>query len=272
MDFPCDIPSSTVENLKANYIKVDTMKDENIISLFNHQRSQDYTTIQKALEDIERRLSSIQKGTKTQSIKNISEQFSKLLKDFDGIKKIDFFLSKEGRTLDQKIRSVKTEINNLSGTETKKQSPKEITTKAIDDYQGKVWVTRRKPFVDRMVSAWLIRKFIDKKASFNFIDEKDVQTLNKGLIAFDVRAGGFTHLGDLCTFEVLIKSFGLKDKVLKKMAEIVHDLDMKDEKYNAPEAKGLEDILSGIRKTAKNDTEALEKGMSVFEMLYVSKS
>lgn len=251
--------------------KVDTMKDEEIVTLFDRQRANDYKVIQKELEDIERRTSSIQKGTKTQSIKTISKQFSKLLKDFEGIKKIDFFLSKEGRTLDRKIKSVKTEIKDLSGAETKKQSPKEIITKAIDSYQGKKWVTRKKPFIDRMASAWLIRKFIDKKASFDFIDENDVQTLNKGTIAFDVRAGEFTHAGDLCTFEALIKSFGLKDKILKKMAEIVHNLDMKDEKYSAPEAKGLEDILSGIRKTAKNDTEALEKGMSVFEMLYVSK-
>jgi hypothetical protein len=75
----------------------------------------------------------------------------------------------------------------------------------------------------------------------------------------------------LCTFEVLIKSFGLKDKTLKKIAEIVHDLDMKDDKYKPVESKGLEDILIGIRKTARDDGDALEKGMQVFEMLYVSK-
>ena len=85
------------------------------------------------------------------------------------------------------------------------------------------------------------------------------------------RGGEFTHIGDLCTFEVLIKSFGLKDKTLRKIAEIVHDLDMKDEKYKSAEAKGLEDILIGIRKTAKDDRDALEKGMQVFEMLYMSK-
>ena len=245
--------------------KVDTMKDEEIISLFDQQRTNDYTTIQKALEDIESRLRSIQKGTKTQSIKAISEQFTKLLKDFEGVQKIDFFLSKAGRTLGQKIKAAKTEINNLPGAEIKKQSPKEVITKAIDKYQGKIWVTRRKPFIDRMASAWLIRKFVDKKASFDFIDEEEVLNIGKGLIAFDIRAGEFTHVGDLCTFEVLMRSFGLKDKVLKKMAEIVHDLDMKDEKYN------VEGILSGIRQSAKEDIEMLEKGMSVFEMLYLAK-
>ena len=122
-----------------------------------------------------------------------------------------------------------------------------------------------------MASAWLIRKFIDRDASFAFADEKDMETVGKNSIAFDVRGGEFTHTGDLCTFEVLIKSFGLKDKALRKIAEIVHDLDMKDEKYNAAEAKGLEDILTGIRMTAKDDADALEKGMQIFEMLYMSK-
>jgi hypothetical protein len=135
-----------------------------------------------------------------------------------------------------------------------------------------VWITRKKPFVDRMASAWLIRRFVDKNASFDFIDEKDAEAVGKGSVVFDMRGGEFTHAGDMCTFQVIIKSFGLKDKTLKKIAEIVHDLDMKDEKYKATEAKGLEDILIGIRKTAKDDDDALEKGMAVFEMLYVSKT
>lgn len=252
--------------------KVDTIKDEEIVTLFAQQRADDYKVIQKELEDIERRISSIQKGTKTQSIKTISEQLSKLLKDFEGIQKIDFFSSKEGRTLDQKIKAVKTEINNLSGAETRKQSPKAIIIKALDNYQGKKWVTRKKPFIDRMASAWLIRKFIDRDSSFAMMDEKEMETAGKRYIAFDVRGGEFTHTGDLCTFEVLVKSFGLKDKAVRKIAEVVHELDIKDDKYRNPEARGLEDILSGIRKTAGSDLETLEKGMAVFEMLYLSKA
>ena len=78
--------------------------------------------------------------------------------------------------------------------------------------------------------------------------------------------------GDLCTFEVLVKTFGLSDKSLKKIADIVHELDMKDGKYEAPEASGIEEILAGIRKTISEDAQALEKGMSVFEMLYASNA
>ena len=91
-------------------------------------------------------------------------------------------------------------------------------------------------------------------------------------MTFDVRGGDFTHMGDLCTFEVLIKTFGIKDRVVKKIAEIVHELDLKDGRYDNPETPGVEEVLSGIRKTAIKDVEALERGMTVFEMLYASKS
>jgi hypothetical protein len=142
----------------------------------------------------------------------------------------------------------------------------------LNDYQGKVWVTRKNPFVDRMASAWLIKRFIDPKASFAFIDERDIASLDNTSVAYDVRGAAFTHVGDLCTFEVLVKSFGIKDKAVKRIAEIVHDLDVKDNKYHKPETAGVEDILAGIRKTAKNDTDGLERGMAVFEMLYQSES
>ncbi|HEX9137891.1 MAG TPA: chromate resistance protein ChrB domain-containing protein [Nitrospirota bacterium] len=156
-----------------------------------------------------------------------------------------------------------------------KKAPAEaasIMPRRTQDYQGKIWATRKNPFVDRMASAWLIKRFIDPKASFSFIDERDAASLDNPMVGFDVRGAAFTHVGELCTFEVLIKSFGIKDKVVKKIAEIVHDLDVKDDKYGKPEAAGVEDILAGIRKTAKNDADGLERGMDAFEMLYQSKS
>ena len=142
----------------------------------------------------------------------------------------------------------------------------------IEEYQDKTWATRKRPFVDRFASAWLIKKFIDENASFVFIDENNLDKMDKDVIPFDIRGGRFTHAGDLCTFEVLMKSFSLKDKTLRKIAEIVHELDVKDDKFRNPEAKGIEDILSGIRKTAKDDNESLGKGIAIFEMLHVSRA
>jgi len=258
------------EGAFASIEKIETMKDSEIIALFNEQRGADYRDIGKSLDDLERRLGSVQKGARVQNIKVISEQLVKLVREYDRIVAVDFYHPGEGKRLSEKIINLKSQIRALSGVEERKESP--VLTRDIAKYQGKVWVTRKKPFIDRMASAWLIRKFIDSKAVFGFIDEKDIDALDKKSAAFDIRGGEFTHSGDRCTFEGLIKAFGLKGKILRKMAEIVHDLDMRDDKYKAAEAKGLEDILSGIRKSAKDDSEALEKGMVVFEMLYTSKT
>jgi hypothetical protein len=250
---------------------IDTMTDSEIIALFDRQRANDYRTIERAMGDLEGRLSSIRQGGKPQNTKGLSDQFSRLLKEFEEVKRMDFFSSKYGDALHKRIKSVDEELKKLSGIKTTKQSHATISPRATDRYQGKVWVTRKKPFVDRMASAWLIKRFIDKSAAFDFIDERNVDAVGRNSIIFDIRGGEFTHIGDLCTFEVLVKTFGLEDKTIKKMAEIVHDLDTKDEKYNSKEARGLEDILIGIRKTAEDDRDALEKGMQVFEMLYMAK-
>jgi len=251
--------------------KIDTMKDAEIIALFDQQRAGGYKILQKSFDDLGRRLSSIQKGAKPQNLKGISDQFLSRQKEFEDIKRIDFFLSQEGTALGEKIKRIHAGLKIILGADTKQERPAALTLKSPADYHNRTWTTRKRPFIDRMASAWLIKTFIDPDAAFDFIDEKDMDTIDKRSITFDIRGGIFTHSGDMCTFEVLMKSFGLKDKPLKKMAEIIHDLDMKDDKFNAIEAKGLEDILEGIRRTAKNDREALQKGMTVFEMLYASK-
>jgi len=118
-------------------------------------------------------------------------------------------------------------------------------------------VTRKRPFIDRMASAWLIRRFVDPAATFRFINEEDADRLSTGEIAFDLQGGEFTHHGELCTFEVLVRSFGIKDKAVRKIAEIVHDLDVKDDKYGNSSGSGIEEILIGIRKTIKEDADML---------------
>ncbi len=259
---------------EAAFVKIlelDTIKNSEIIALFNRQRANDYNAVENALEDIEGRLSTVQKGG-AGTIKVISDRIDRLRKDFDAINKIDFFSSDQGKSLAAKIMRIDAEIKKHLQTDSKKQRVAAITVHSIGDYRGKKWVTRKRPFVDRMASAWLIKKYIDKDAVFDFVDEKDIEMTCNNTIAFDVRGGEFTHSGNLCTFETLIKAFGLKDRALKKIAEIVHEIDLKDEKYRVPEAKGLEDILRGIRKTTMDDMDSLELGMTVFEMLYASKN
>lgn len=251
--------------------KIETMHDREIIDLFNSQRERDYQDIGGMLEGLERKIQSIKKGSNIHGGKKISEQLYKLLKKFEATRTIDFFSSKAGTAIKKRIEALQDELKGIDRVYAGIRSPA-IVPKRIEDYQGKTWVTRKRPFVDRMASAWLIRKFIDPVASFEFIDEKEVTHLDKDAVAFDVMGGEFTHIGDMCTFEVLIKSFNLTDRRIKKIATIVHEIDIKDDKFRTPEAKGIEEILAGIRKTSKSDKDALERGMAIFEMLYESKA
>ncbi len=250
--------------------EIKTMADNDIIRLFATQADEEYSRLEKALEVIERKVQSIRKGSRSDEGKRLADQAAKIAKEAEEIGKRDWFNSPVGQSIKKQLQALEIGLR-----EAGKKSPDEVFTiepRHMRDYQGKTWATRKKPFVDRMASAWLIRRFIDPKSSFRFIDEREIGSLDASTVAFDVRGAQFTHIGDLCTFEVLIKSFGIKDKAIKKIAEIVHDLDVKDEKYAKPEANGIEDILSGIRKSSKDDTAMLEQGMRVFEMLYSSKS
>ncbi|MBI5640387.1 MAG: chromate resistance protein [Nitrospirae bacterium] len=250
---------------------VDSIKDEEIKALFNVRQEGEYQAVGRSLDDIETRANSIRKGSKIQNGQGLLAQLVKVRKSYEETLKTDFFFSTAGAALRARIDALDAGIKGLTGT-TAKAKPAVVSSRKTEEYQGRIWVSRKRPFVDRMASAWLIRRFIDRNAAFMLVDEKDLAAAGQAHVTFDVSGGAFTHLGDLCTFEVLMKSFGLRDKAVRRIAEVVHELDIKDDKYRNPETRGLEDILSGLRKSVKDDMKLLEKGMAVFEMLYVSKS
>src|SRR5205085_3895228 len=108
------------------------------------------------------------------------------------------------------------------------------------DFQGKVWTTREHIHIDRLCSAWLIMRFIDPRATFAFAPEAD---LAKDAIAFDVVGAQFSHHGEDCTFETLAKSFQIQDPAIRIIAEIIHDVDLKDHKFGRPEGTGLDAVI-----------------------------
>lgn len=247
-----------------------TMTDADIRKLFTTQADQEYRRLEKSLDALERKIQSIRAGSKSEEGKRLTAQAAKFTKEYDDVSKRDYFGAPMGQTLKKRIQALGTGLR--AARKIAPEDAASIMARRPQDYQGKIWATRKNPFVDRMASAWLIKRFIDPKASFVFIDDRDAASIDKKRVTFDMRGGAFTHVADLCTFEVLVRSFAIKDKAVKKIAEIVHDLDVKDDKYGKPEAAGVEDILSGIRKTAKNDADGLGRGMAAFEMLYQSRT
>jgi hypothetical protein len=137
--------------------------------------------------------------------------------------------------------------------------------------KGATWVTRAGVKVDRMASAWLIRRWIDQDATFRFVTGDHPVTESQE-IRFDMFDGGFTHIGDRCTLEVLIHHFGLTDPALNVIAEVVHDIDVKDEKFERPETDGVAALIDGIVTTVPDDVDRLEAGAQLFERLYAAFS
>src|SRR5438105_5109969 len=137
----------------------------------------------------------------------------------------------------------------------KHHAPSRSGTLDLAKYQGRRWMTRRNLHIDRLASAWLIKQFINKGPRFYFVAEGETV---ESAIAFDMYGAEFTHHGEDCTFETLLKRFGLNDiKGLRELAEIVHDIDLKDDKFHRLEAAGLNAIIIGMSATLRNDRKLL---------------
>jgi hypothetical protein len=133
--------------------------------------------------------------------------------------------------------------------------------------RGRTWVTREGVFVDRIASSWLVRHFIDPQARFKFVPARGYRP-RPGELRFDMFQGEFTHEGDRCTFETLLARFALDDPALGAIAEIVHDIDCKDEKFARPEAPGVASVLAGLARAYADDAQRVEHGATVFDALY----
>jgi hypothetical protein len=147
------------------------------------------------------------------------------------------------------------------------QAPHSVTLAAREEYQGRCWVTRSRPFVDRLACVWLIRRFIDPAAVIRFGEQPAT-----GEVTFDLEGAEFGHHGNLCTFETLLLAFGLDDPALRSVAEIVHEIDLRDGRHMLPETAGVEAVLRGWHAAGLTDAELAENGRALFEALYAAFS
>lgn len=145
--------------------------------------------------------------------------------------------------------------------------PPEAAAERIEP--GRTWVTRVGVKVDRMASAWLIRRFIDPQARFRFVRGREQAPL-PGELRFDMFEAEFTHEGDRCTFETLCTRLSLEDPALRAVGEIVHDIDLKEEKFARPETAGVARLLAGLARRTRDDGERIQRGGQLFDDLYES--
>jgi hypothetical protein len=186
---------------------------------------------------------------------NLSSRITRLRQRFQEIVSVDFFGSPLRSQVERSLNVMQT------------SPPVEISKVAPAEYRNRVWVTRPRPGVDRVTSAWLIRNFIDPKAKFAFAseDKKPAEA-----VPFDMYEGGFGHRGEDCTFETLLKVFRIRDKKVLVMAELVHDADLFDEKFGRKEGFGIDEVMKGWAREGLSDKELLKRGMQLAEGLYKS--
>jgi hypothetical protein len=190
---------------------------------------------------------------------NQPARITRLRQRFQDIVSIDFFGSPLREQVERALNAMQTSKTKLAAAEIGKVSPAE--------YRNRVWVTRPRPGVDRVTSAWLICKFIDPKAKFAFApeDKKPPKA-----VPFDMYEGGFGHRGEDCTFETLVKVFHIRDKKVLVIAEVVHDADLFDEKFGRKEGFGIDEVMKGWAREGLSDRELLKRGMQLAEGLYKS--
>jgi hypothetical protein len=134
---------------------------------------------------------------------------------------------------------------------------------------GRTWVTRTGVKVDRISSAWLVRRFIDPDARFKFVAPRGYEP-SPGELRFDMYEAEYAHEGDRCTFQTLLARFGLDDAALRAIAEIVHDIDCKDEQFGRPETAGIASLVRGIVQSTEDDVIRIERGSAILDDLYAA--
>ena len=181
----------------------------------------------------------------------------KLFHRFEELKKIDFF-EHPARV---KVEAIVADRKRLAAE----------TPHSVSEFSNRIWVTRQSVRVDRIGSAWLIRRFIDPQATFRFVDTANYSHA-EGELRFDMYEGEFTHEGNLCTFEVLVARHNLllQYPSLQPLGEMVHDIDLKDGLYQRPETSGLSRMLDGLCARTSDDNTRIDQGGQIFDSLYES--
>lgn len=241
---------------------VDGLSDNEVEALFQSARSSDYDEI--ALEA--RRLSGIplpKSKIKDDRVAQIETELAKLKRHLAEIVAIDFFGARGREVVDGLISGIETRMHEkTSGTR-----PVKPATSLLSELKNKTWVTRKGIYIDRIASAWFVRRFVDPGARFKFVPAKGYKPL-PGELRFDMFEAEFTHEGDRCTLEILIERTGINDPAVRRIAEIVHDIDLKDQKFGRQETPGIEQLVAGIAMAHKEDETRLTRSSMVFDDLY----
>jgi hypothetical protein len=237
---------------------LDASTDDDIERRFIDARNADYTEVADAAKQLVKRLGA--KRIPPERLADITEQHAKLVHRLGQITAIDF-LNVSGREAVEGLLAAVARALPRDGAKT--SEPHEVLPRP----RGATWVTRTGVHVDRIASVWLIRRFIDPEARFKFVPAKGYVP-NDGELRFDMFDAEFTHVGDRCTFEVLVERMDLREPALVALGEIIHDLDLRDDKFGRDETAGVRSAIDGICTVARDDEQRIAAAGPMLDGLY----
>lgn len=242
---------------------LDAATQEEILSAFQAARRSDFQQIHHQAKKL---LGAIKGGPPATPLRRKLERVARALRErLNNILEIDFFHA-PGR--DEVVALLDELEALLMKTPAEARAISKAGEKLMPEkFRSRTWVTRPRPGVDRMSSAWLIRRFIDPEARFTFAEKPDGIP---GGVPFDMFGVVLSHEGNSCTFETLLRRFSIGGNALVRIGQIVHNLDLKDDRFETPEATAVGRLIEGLRQIHTDDHKLLEHGIEMFEALYRS--
>jgi hypothetical protein len=242
------------------------LSDQAIEQHFRFARQRDYLDAVKIARKLVDELEQAGKKSRKVPAKRHAQAevaLSRLRKRLEEIIAIDYFGAPGRAALESLLRAAEDKLRPPRAADPK--SAPDVPS--LRNVRGRTWVTRKGIHVDRIASAWLIRRFIDSAAKLKYVEAKGYDP-EPGELRFDMLNGEFTHEGELCTFEVLLARMGSDDEALKHIAEIVHDIDLRDGRYKREETTGFTALITGICLEQRTDDGRLTAGSTMLDAFY----
>ncbi|AZC79960.1 chromate resistance protein ChrB domain-containing protein [Pseudomonas chlororaphis] len=227
---------------------------ERFVALFD--RSEDYNKLRTEIEECRGQLNA-------ENALATTKQIRKLRKAYDQLASIDYFPGKPKQQIDSALQELETAVSRALSPDEPHSRNQPITALNLGDYQGRVWATRKRPWVDRLACAWLISRFIDPQAQILWLNSPI--DCPADALGFDFDEATFSHVGNRVTFETLQASFELQEPGLNRIAALVHYLDIGG--IQPVEAAGIERVLAGLRETITHDDHLLAAASAIFDGL-----
>jgi len=238
---------------------IEGLGDEQVMEMFSAARDADYAEVASEARALLQKLP--RKGELSEEKRAELEPVAgRLEKRVAEIATIDFFHARAREPTSGLLQELAERLAPPEPARVEETGP-------VEKPRRRTWVTRTGIHVDRMASAWLIRRFIDQDARFKFVTAREYRH-KQGDLRFDMFDGEYTHKGELCTFEVLLRSFEITDAALRPIAEMVHDIDLKVETYERPETKGFELLVNAIAMAHREDEDRLSRATAMLDDLY----